>query len=97
MEIPRLGTRKLYYLLIESTDSYSRKIMGYKLSNNMNAENMVQAFLNMAVKELITSYELIHHSDRGLQYASEIYQNKLKTESILPSMTVMATIVIKML
>ena len=41
----------------------------------------------MAVKERVTSCELIHHSDRELQYASEIYQNKLEDESILPSMT----------
>lgn len=76
---------KTHYLSLV-TDAYSRKIMGYKLSDNMNAENVVQA-LNMAIKQRSTSKELIHHSDRGLQYASEIYQNKLKIACIRPSMT----------
>ena len=85
-DITYLKSRENTHYLSLVTDAYSRKIMGYNLSNNMNAENVVQA-LNMAVKERITSCELIHHSDRGLQYASEIYQNKLKSEGISPSMT----------
>lgn len=60
--------------------------MGYKLSNDMNTENVVQA-LNMAVDQRQSKGELIHHSDRGLQYASELYQMRLKAESITPSMT----------
>ncbi len=85
-DITFLKSREMTHYLSLVTDAYSRKIMGYKLSDNMNAENVVQA-LNMAVKGRITSYDLIHHSDRGLQYASEIYQNKLETEGISPSMT----------
>ena len=85
-DITYLKSKENTHYLSLVTDAYSRKIMGYKLSDNMNAENVVQA-LNMAVKERITSCELIHHSDRGLQYVSEIYQNKLKSEDILPSMT----------
>ena len=85
-DITYLRSKENTHYLSLVTDAYSRKIMGYKLSDNMNAENVVQA-LNMAVKERKTTCQLIHHSDRGLQYASEIYQNKLKTEAILPSMT----------
>ena len=68
------------------TDAYSRKIMGYKLSNNMEAENVVKA-LNMAINNRTTNKKLIHHSDRGLQYASGIYQKVLLDNSIEPSMT----------
>jgi transposase InsO family protein len=85
-DITYLKSREKTHYLSLVTDAYSRKIMGYKLSDNMNAENVVQA-LGMALKERITSKKLIHHSDRGLQYASEIYQNKLKAASVLPSMT----------
>ena len=85
-DITYLKTREKTHYLSLVTDAYSRKIMGYKLSDNMNAESVLQA-LDMAVKERITYNNLIHHSDRGLQYASEIYQNKLKAEAILPSMT----------
>ena len=85
-DITYLKSRENTHYLSLVTDAYSRKIMGYKLSDNMNAENVVQA-LEMALKERLTSNGLIHHSDRGLQYASEIYQNKLIAEAILPSMT----------
>ena len=85
-DITYLKSREKTHYLSLVTDAYSRKIMGYKLSDNMNAENVVQA-LGMALKERTSSKKLIHHSDRGLQYASEIYQNKLKAGSVLPSMT----------
>lgn len=76
---------KTHYLSLV-TDAYSRKIMGYKLSDNMNAENVVKA-LHMAIKNRKTTNKLIHHSDRGLQYASELYQDSLANGNIIPSMT----------
>ncbi|KGO83519.1 integrase [Flavobacterium beibuense F44-8] len=68
------------------TDAYSRKIVGYQLSNDMNAENVVKA-LKMAVKNRKSTLPLIHHSDRGLQYCSRIYQEVLNKNNIKPSMT----------
>lgn len=68
------------------TDAYSRKIMGYHLSNGMGSEEVVQA-LKMAVKNRKSNEDLIHHSDRGLQYCSAIYQNELKQGNIKASMT----------
>tara|TARA_R110002033_G_scaffold33225_2_gene70550 strand:+ start:2813 stop:3541 length:729 start_codon:yes stop_codon:yes gene_type:complete len=68
------------------TDAYSRRIMGYELSREMKATDVVKA-LNMAVKEQVYLTETIHHSDRGLQYCSKVYQDKLKESGMLPSMT----------
>ncbi len=68
------------------TDAYSRKIVGYKLSDDMSAENVVQA-LKMAITNRNTELPLIHHSDRGLQYCSQIYQEVLSDNKIVPSMT----------
>lgn len=68
------------------TDAYSRKIMGYKLSNDMTAENVVKA-LSMAIKNKTTKKQTIHHSDRGLQYCSAVYQNILTNNNMIPSMT----------
>ena len=76
---------KTHYLSLV-TDAYSRKIVGYKLSDNMSAENVVQAF-KMAVKDRTSKEELIHHSDRGLQYCSSIYQKTLSINKVKPSMT----------
>lgn len=52
----------------------------------MSAENVVQA-LKQALKHRMDNLSLIHHSDRGLQYCSSLYQNELKANSIIPSMT----------
>jgi len=68
------------------TDAYSRRIMGYHLSADLAAENTVKA-LKMAVKRRVTNNQLIHHSDRGLQYAASVYQNELRRHGIRPSMT----------
>lgn len=68
------------------TDAFSRKIMGYELSDEMKATDVVKA-LDMTVKKRIYQRDAIHHSDRGLQYCSQIYQEALKKNSIEPSMT----------
>jgi transposase InsO family protein len=85
-DITYLKTKERTYYLSLVTDAYSRKIMGYNLSDNMNSENVLKA-LNMAVRQRDYSWQLVHHSDRGLQYAAELYQSKLRKEEILPSMT----------
>jgi putative transposase len=68
------------------TDAYSRKIMGYKFSDDMQAESVGQALI-MAAQRRQTTGEMIHHSDRGLQYCSSHYQQLLQTYQITPSMT----------
>lgn len=62
------------------TDAYSKKIMGYKLDNNMKVSLVKQA-LEMAYKNCIFKHKnIIHHSDRGIQYCcpdfSEFAQKK---------------------
>lgn len=79
------SAEKTHYLSLV-TDAYSRKIVGYKLSDDMSAENVVKA-LRMAIDNRTTKLPLIHHSDRGLQYCSKVYQEVLKSNHITPSMT----------
>ena len=62
------------------TDAYSKKIMGWKLDDNMKVSLVKQA-LDMAHKNRIHNHKnIIHHSDRGIQYCcpdySEFAQNK---------------------
>jgi len=85
-DITYIKSREKTHYLSLVTDAYSRKIMGFKLSDDMSTENVVQA-LHMAVLKRKTQQSLIHHSDRGLQYCSSLYQNALKENGILPSMT----------
>ncbi|MFT4601834.1 MAG: putative transposase [Arenicella sp.] len=85
-DITYIKSRERTHYLSLVTDAFSRKIVGYKLSDDMNAENVVQA-LRMALKSRKTNKPLIHHSDRGLQYCSGVYQKELKLNNITPSMT----------
>lgn len=78
-------TNPLYLSLV--TDAYSKKIMGYDLSDNLAVEGSLRA-LNKALRERkYRTRPLIHHSDRGLQYCSNEYQALLERNRITPSMT----------
>jgi len=67
----RYASDVAYLFLI--TDLKTRKIMGYKLSINLEAINALEA-LNMASKTANTELDgLIHHSDHGVQYCSSAY------------------------
>ncbi|WP_299683572.1 DDE-type integrase/transposase/recombinase, partial [uncultured Tenacibaculum sp.] len=66
-DITYIKSRERTHYLSLVTDAFSRKIMGYHLSDDMSAENVVKA-LTMAIKNRMTSGPMIHHSDRGLQY-----------------------------
>jgi len=85
-DITYIKSRERTHYLSLVTDAFSRKIMGYHLSDDLSAENVVKA-LKMAAKNRLGDLPLIHHSDRGLQYASEIYQTELRRHNITPSMT----------
>lgn len=85
-DITYIKSRERTHYLSLVTDAYSRKIMGYHLSDDMSSENVVKA-LKMAAKNKRTNNQTIHHSDRGLQYCSAIYQKELSKNNIIPSMT----------
>ena len=68
------------------TDAFSRKIVGYHLSDEMKAADVVKA-LNMTIRNRQYTHHAIHHSDRGLQYCSALYQSVLEQNDISPSMT----------
>lgn len=68
------------------TDAYSKKIVGFKVSNTMCASSVIRA-LHKAQKQRKTKDLLIHHSDRGLQYCSDEYQFYLKKYNIKCSIT----------
>lgn len=85
-DITYIGGRGRNCYLALVTDAYSKKIMGYDVSNSLATEGAVRA-LNMAVKQRRYNNRLIHHSDRGLQYCSNTYQDTLQKKKIIPSMT----------
>lgn len=69
------------------TDAYSRKIVGWHLSKTIEAADTLQA-LYMAISQLPADVEeIIHHSDRGVQYCSYKYVQCLQKHRVKISMT----------
>jgi putative transposase len=66
-------------------DTYSRKIVGWSMANNLKTGLVVDA-VNMAIYTRRPSPGLIHHSDRGSQYTSVEFGSRLREEGLLPSM-----------
>ena len=85
-DITYLSTRQGYCYLHLITDAYSKKIMGHHISDHLAASATLQA-LKMALKGRQYGRDLLHHSDRGLQYCSKEYTNLLKDHKISISMT----------
>jgi transposase InsO family protein len=86
-DITYIGKREKPCYLSLITDAYSKKIVGYSVSNNLNTESSLVA-LRLAVKQRKNKeIPLIHHSDRGLQYCANEYQRILNKNEIQPSMT----------
>ncbi len=68
------------------TDAYSRKIVGFYLSQDLAAIGCIRA-LEMALASCPMQGYLIHHSDRGIQYCSQGYVRLLQERRIAISMT----------
>lgn len=86
-DITYLNGRKNHQYLSLVTDAYSKRIMGYNLSDNLKTEGAIKA-LQMAIRNRNYQNEkLIHHSDKGLQYCSDEYQQLLARKGIKCSMT----------
>jgi putative transposase len=67
-------------------DAWSRKVVGYAISRSMDARIAVAA-LKAAIRNRSPVKGCIHHSDRGSQYASEIYRTLLVTHGLTGSMS----------
>lgn len=80
----RTDEKFLYLSLI--TDAWSRKIVGYHAGDTLETEGCLMA-LEKAAKELTDGALPLHHSDRGSQYCSHLYTDKLREYGLEISMT----------
>lgn len=85
-DITYIASDNGYTYLHLVTDAYSKKIMGYFVSSDLCASSTMQA-LTMALSNRMYNKELVHHSDRGLQYCSNGYVKMLNDNNISISMT----------
>jgi hypothetical protein len=79
-----LKTRFAYLFLI--TDAYSRKIVGFHVSDDMKVSSAVVALKKALYQKPIETI-VMHHSDRGIQYCSTEYVKLLQQNNALISMT----------
>lgn len=85
-DITYIRTYQGWLYLAAVMDLHSRKIVGWAMDDTMSASLPIAA-LNMAVRSRQPSQGLIHHSDRGSQYASSAYQKVLGQHQITCSMS----------
>jgi len=85
-DITYIWTQEGWLYLAVVIDLYSRKVVGWSMSSRMTATLVCDA-LTMAIWQRRPKIGLIHHSDRGSQYASKAFKKLLKGHGIQGSMS----------
>jgi putative transposase len=85
-DITYIRTVEGFCYLALITDMYSRKIVGFDISDSLELSGCLRA-LQKALKTARPAGQLVHHSDRGIQYCSNQYVEMLKKHHIKISMT----------
>ena len=86
-DITYVSTERGFVYVSLVTDQYSKKVMGYHVHPTLEAQGPLTA-LKMAMKNRChKETQLIHHSDRGVQYCGDEYSTLLKRNNILISMS----------
>lgn len=86
-DITYLRTETGFVYLSLITDAYSRKIMGFHLSQELKAKGAIIALKKALKERKYPDRKLIHHSDRGIQYCCDQYVSLLLEHKIQISMT----------
>ena len=85
-DVTYLPTREGWLYLAVLLDLYSRRVVGWAMSER-NDEQLTLAALQMALDQRHPEPGLLHHTDRGSTYASSVYQDVLAQNAIICSMS----------
>lgn len=85
-DITYLWTQEGWIYLAVVIDLYSRRVVGWAMDRCMKKALVIRALM-MAINLRKPAPGLIHHSDRGSQYASHDYQKLLEQQGMIPSMS----------
>jgi putative transposase len=85
-DITYLDTADGWLYLAVILDLFSRRVIGWAVRRTLHTD-LVSAALHLALGRRHPAPGLIHHSDRGVQYASAAYQQLLARQGIVPSMS----------
>jgi transposase InsO family protein len=86
VDITYIPTLEGWMYLAGVIDLCSRKIVGWSMAGHMQSELVADA-LKMAIARRSPAAGLLHHSDRGVQYAAEDYQQLLQSRGMKASMS----------
>lgn len=85
-DITYVPTGEGWLYLATTLDLFSRKVVGWAMDSHMKTD-LVMAALRMAIQRRAIEPGLIHHSDRGVQYASQDFQDLLSSVGMVCSMS----------
>jgi len=86
VDITYVPTDQGWLYLAGVLDCFSRKIVGWSMAEHMET-TLASDALEMALQQRAPGGQLLHHSDRGVQYASDDYQHRLQSRGITVSMS----------
>jgi putative transposase len=85
-DLTYIPTGEGWLYLAAVLDLHTRKIVGWSMRETLHTEIALEA-LTMAIERQRPAPGLVHHSDRGIQYAAEVYRRLLARSGITPSMS----------
>jgi len=85
-DITYLWTEEGWLYLAAIIDVFTRKIVGWSMREQLTLPLTLEA-LEMAIRRQKPAKGLVHHSDKGCQYAAHEYQHQLRLYGITPSMS----------
>ncbi len=85
-DITYIWTEEGWLYLAVVLDLFTRRVVGWAMADHLGHELALTA-LDMAIQRCRPACGLLHHSDRGVQYAAHAYRQTLKQNGILASMS----------
>jgi transposase InsO family protein len=85
-DLTYIRLREEFVYLAVVLDAFSRRVVGWALDDSLHAALVLRA-LRSAIEQRRPAPGLVHHSDRGVQYASQEYMALLQQHGIQPSMS----------
>jgi transposase InsO family protein len=85
-DITYVRLRETFLYLAIVMDAYSRRVVGWELGEDLRAELALSA-LNRALADRSLAPGIVHHSDRGVQYCSQAYGERLQAYGFVISMS----------
>lgn len=86
-DLTYIWTQQGWLYLCAFIDVYSRQVVGWSIEDNMSADMVCRALQMGLNRRWVEPGKLIIHTDRGSQYASDLFRNTLQTHNITPSMS----------